>query len=410
MRVELWARNVAHCTAVALALALAACGQGDDAQPAAAAAAPTVSLSASAASVPAGGSVTLTWASTHATACTASGAWSGAKPTSGSETRGNLAAASTFMLTCSGAGGSASESVSVNVGASGNPPAPPPRANGVALADDFEYDVARTATDAEQAFRARGWTDVKANNSYFRRGAGYLYTRNDPVLNSRVLVMESLPTQSSCNPWCQTDYWLKYGSESAPLGTIPANVWFQFWTYATPESRWTSQKFLYPCRASYPCTNGNFLWLLGFKEFVPTSPRDDPRDLVVAPPGGRFIHFESPFANWTLAPSYNAFKLFQNLDRTPLAPGVWYQVRIHIDTSGPQGAYELWIRQRGAQAWTKAAEWIGGVTPNFDWPIPQELRDGNRQLAMPTTVNDADSTVYLDDFVMATSAEALPAD
>ncbi|GAB4478776.1 MAG: hypothetical protein OHK0044_25890 [Burkholderiaceae bacterium] len=70
----------------------------------------------------------------------------------------------------------------------------------------------------------------------------------------------------------------------------------------------------------------------------------------------------------------------------------------------------MWIRQRGVQAWTKAAEWIGGVTPNFDWPIPQNLRDGNRQLAMPTTVNDVDSTVYLDDFVMATSAEAWPAD
>lgn len=127
------------------------------------------------------------------------------------------------------------------------------------LFDGFEYDVARSATDAEQQFRAHGWVDAKANNSYFGRGAGYFYTRVDSLRNSRVLVMESLPS-TACNPPNfpnrQTDYWLKYGAENAPLNTVPANVWFQFWTYATPESQFDLSKFIYPCRGPYPCSTG----------------------------------------------------------------------------------------------------------------------------------------------------------
>ncbi|MCP9448242.1 MAG: hypothetical protein NNA22_11830, partial [Nitrospira sp.] len=93
------------------------------------------------------------------------------------------------------------------------------------LFDDFEYDVARDATNAEVAFRARGWVDVKAINSHFGRGSGYLYTRFDPVRNSRVLVLESMPSTApepeAGFPYRQTDYWLKYGAEDAPLTTVP---------------------------------------------------------------------------------------------------------------------------------------------------------------------------------------------
>lgn len=77
------------------------------------------------------------------------------------------------------------------------------------LFDDFEYDVDRSATDAEQQFRAHGWTDAKAINSHFGRGSGYLYTRFDPIRNSRVLVMESYPSTAYNPPnfpYRQTDY------------------------------------------------------------------------------------------------------------------------------------------------------------------------------------------------------------
>lgn len=77
--------------------------------------APTVTLSASPARINAGASATLTWSSTDATACTASGGWSGNEPTGGSQSTGNLTASATYTLTCTGAGGSVSQSTTVSV-------------------------------------------------------------------------------------------------------------------------------------------------------------------------------------------------------------------------------------------------------------------------------------------------------
>jgi hypothetical protein len=96
-------------------LVLAGCssGGGDDDDPAPAPA-PTASLSASASSVASGGSVTLSWSSTNATACTASGGWTGNRGTTGSEVVSNITAAVTFSLICSGGGGNSNTS-SVNV-------------------------------------------------------------------------------------------------------------------------------------------------------------------------------------------------------------------------------------------------------------------------------------------------------
>jgi hypothetical protein len=72
---------------------------------------PTVNLTASPSSVSRGNTITLSWSSTDAGSCSASGDWSGFKLTSGSEAiviNGPV----TFTLTCSGDGGSASGSVS----------------------------------------------------------------------------------------------------------------------------------------------------------------------------------------------------------------------------------------------------------------------------------------------------------
>lgn len=77
--------------------------------------APTVALSASPQSVTPGSASTLTWNSANADSCTASGAWSGSKPTSGSSSTGALNISSTYILTCIGKGGSASASTTVTV-------------------------------------------------------------------------------------------------------------------------------------------------------------------------------------------------------------------------------------------------------------------------------------------------------
>ena len=77
---------------------------------------PTVTISADPTSVQAIGTTVLTWDSTDADVCIASGDWSGVKETSGSEeTSIFLFGDRTFNIACSGSGGSASDSVSVNM-------------------------------------------------------------------------------------------------------------------------------------------------------------------------------------------------------------------------------------------------------------------------------------------------------
>jgi hypothetical protein len=78
-------------------------------------ASPTVSLSASPGSLSSGSSAMLSWSATNASSCTASGGWSGSMAMSGSKSTGALTSSQTYTLACSGSGGSASQSVTVNV-------------------------------------------------------------------------------------------------------------------------------------------------------------------------------------------------------------------------------------------------------------------------------------------------------
>jgi len=59
--------------------------------------------------------VHLYWTSTNANSCVASGDWSGSKPTSGDEYLSKPRGTYTFILTCTGRGGRASDSVTVKV-------------------------------------------------------------------------------------------------------------------------------------------------------------------------------------------------------------------------------------------------------------------------------------------------------
>lgn len=92
------------------------------------AAPPTVNLQANNSDGPVsvvyGGMITLSWQTISASSCQASNAWSGAKNVGENltETRGPLTSSGTYQLTCSGAGGSATDSVAVNV----QPPTLPP--------------------------------------------------------------------------------------------------------------------------------------------------------------------------------------------------------------------------------------------------------------------------------------------
>ena len=124
---------------------------------------PTVALSASTASVANGGQVTLTWASEHATLCTASGAWSGALAPDGSRTVGPMASSGEFALECSGVGGTARDTVTVAVAS-----APAPGAVSVALSASPRWVAPGSASmlswnsrEATSCTASGGWSGAK---------------------------------------------------------------------------------------------------------------------------------------------------------------------------------------------------------------------------------------------------------
>lgn len=115
--------NIQNTMAMLVALlTVAGCGGGGSAAPSAqipvipATPAPTVTLTLSQSKVSLGASSTVAWSSTNATSCSASGAWSGAQITSGTSLQTPTASgASSYTLTCIGAGGTANQSVSLTV-------------------------------------------------------------------------------------------------------------------------------------------------------------------------------------------------------------------------------------------------------------------------------------------------------
>ena len=80
--------------------------------------APTVTIAVSPASLTVGQSATLTWSSTNATSCTASGAWTGSEAPSGTMTVTPSAAGSlSYALACTGAGGTGNGAAALTVSA-----------------------------------------------------------------------------------------------------------------------------------------------------------------------------------------------------------------------------------------------------------------------------------------------------
>ena len=75
---------------------------------------PTATLTANPTSITSGSSSTLTWSSTNSTSCTASGAWTGSKATSATQSV-SPTSTSTYSLTCTGTGGNANASAVVTV-------------------------------------------------------------------------------------------------------------------------------------------------------------------------------------------------------------------------------------------------------------------------------------------------------
>lgn len=76
---------------------------------------PALSFTISSDHIPFGGSVTVNWTGINVTSCVASGSWSGAVATSGTQVFSYLGGDATYNLSCSGQGGSTQSSVRVVV-------------------------------------------------------------------------------------------------------------------------------------------------------------------------------------------------------------------------------------------------------------------------------------------------------
>ncbi len=126
--------------------------------------APTVTLSANPTTVNSGGSSTLTWSSTNATGCTASGGWTGSKNASGSQTISNLTTTTQFGLVCAGAGGnSPMQSVTVTVNGS---PAPVPTltftGNPTTVSSGGSSTLTWNSTNATGCTASGAWSGARA--------------------------------------------------------------------------------------------------------------------------------------------------------------------------------------------------------------------------------------------------------
>jgi trimeric autotransporter adhesin len=123
--------------------------------------APTVTLTANPTTVTSGGSSTLTWSSTNATSCSASGDWSGSRQTSGSQVMSNLTSDKHYVLTCTGTGGSDADDADVDVGAA------PPTVTLTANPTNVEYGGSTTltwsSTNATSCTASGNWSGSKAN-------------------------------------------------------------------------------------------------------------------------------------------------------------------------------------------------------------------------------------------------------
>ena len=122
---------------------------------------PSIALSATPSTIASGGTTTLSWTASNVTTCTATGGWIGAKAFSGSEARVGLVATTTFALTCSGAGGTASQAVTVNVTPATPPPTVALSAVPNAIVQGASASLTWSSTNATACTASGDWTGTK---------------------------------------------------------------------------------------------------------------------------------------------------------------------------------------------------------------------------------------------------------
>ncbi|HSM58703.1 MAG TPA: PKD domain-containing protein, partial [Candidatus Sulfomarinibacteraceae bacterium] len=128
---------------------------------------PTVTLTADPASIASGGSSTLSWSSTDASSCEASGGWNGSKSTSGSESV-SPEETTTYTLTCTGDGGTAQASATVTV-----VPAPTVTltADPLSIVEGDSSTLSWSSTNADSCLASDGWSGSRDTSGSESTGA-----------------------------------------------------------------------------------------------------------------------------------------------------------------------------------------------------------------------------------------------
>lgn len=190
--------------------------------------APTIAFSAS--QVTAGSASTLTWTSTNATSCTANGAWSGAKATSGSVSTGVLNANTTYGLSCTGPGGTTTASATAVVTAAPTNPNPPTggtgSGNGTLLLDaTFDSNLTNYPT---KYFRAGALTFLNPRQEKF------YVTTADSLAGNEGHYRADILTKDIYKPGVPTCTTVTVQFPEG-LATVPRNSWLQFAEAKTPR-------------------------------------------------------------------------------------------------------------------------------------------------------------------------------
>jgi hypothetical protein len=127
--------------------------------------APTLTFTASPTSISAGQSSTLTWSSTNATSCTASGGWTGTKATAGSQVV-TPAVTTTYTLTCTGSVGSVSQSLTVTVTSLAQVATPAISPNGGSFTGSVSVSLATATEGASIYYTTNGSTPTTSSALY----------------------------------------------------------------------------------------------------------------------------------------------------------------------------------------------------------------------------------------------------
>jgi Beta-propeller repeat len=127
--------------------------------------APTVTISVNPTSITLGQSASLTWSTTNATACTASGAWTGSEEASGTQSVTPTATGnSTYTLTCTGAGGSANASAALTVNAVAAAPTVTLSISTTSIMVGQSAMLVWSSTNATSCTASGAWTGTQATS------------------------------------------------------------------------------------------------------------------------------------------------------------------------------------------------------------------------------------------------------